>query len=288
MQLRYNDPERALELSRAAVAECVTATFSEWRRAGSRCSGGLVLGLRDLEPGSGWGLTDWCGRPKAPWYALRRACAPIALLVTDEGVNGLRLHVRNDAGATLHGTVRVELFADGEALVDTSERSVDVAPRGVEAVDLATLFDGFRDLNQAYRFGPPSHDVVVATLMGEDGGLLADLAVLPLGRDRPVERGLGLRAVAHQVGDQWALDVSTERFAQSVALEIRGFDPEDSWFDLAPGRLRRIGLKPHSQAGDSPNRPKGTVRALNASSRERIELVDPGSDWPATTTEMPL
>jgi beta-mannosidase len=69
--LRYADPERALALSRAAVVECVTATFSEWRRAGSRCSGGLVLaGECSTPPGSPRHPGMPCagpGRPSRCW-----------------------------------------------------------------------------------------------------------------------------------------------------------------------------------------------------------------------------
>jgi beta-mannosidase len=273
--LRYGDPERALAMSRAAVVECVTATFSEWRRAGSRCSGGLVLASSDLAPGAGWGVLDSAGHPKAPWYALRRVWAPIALLATDEGLNGIRLHVRNDTGAALDAVVRVELFGDGEVALASSECALEVGARGVETVDTIALFGAFRDLNRAYRFGPPDHDVVVASLLGTDGGVLADLAVLPLGRSRAVERDLGLRGQIWFEDDRWTMEVATRRFAQWVALEVEGFDPEDSWFHLAPGRARRIQLRPRSGPADPTRRPRGSVRALNAGTAARLELVEP-------------
>ena len=46
----------------------------------------MTLALRDLEPGPGWGVLDWSGSPKAPWFVLRRSAKPIALLVTDDGM----------------------------------------------------------------------------------------------------------------------------------------------------------------------------------------------------------
>ena len=51
-------------LSRAVTGEAMAAVFGEWRRAGSPCGGGLVLWLRDLAPGAGWGLVDHSGAPK--------------------------------------------------------------------------------------------------------------------------------------------------------------------------------------------------------------------------------
>ncbi|HZZ12105.1 MAG TPA: glycoside hydrolase family 2 protein, partial [Paraburkholderia sp.] len=47
-RLRYEDPQRYLELSRAVVAELMADVFAEWRRAGSSCGGALVWQLQDL------------------------------------------------------------------------------------------------------------------------------------------------------------------------------------------------------------------------------------------------
>jgi beta-mannosidase len=259
--VRYGDPARYLDLGRAAVATCMTAVFSEWRRQGSGCGGGIVLSLRDLRPGAGWGLLDAAGRPKAPWYALRRALAPVGLVATDEGLNGLRLYVVNEACERLVGELEVELIGDGERCLEQVSSPVDLEGRGQLAVDVSSLFDGFRDLTYAYRFGPPVHDVVVVTLRGSDGEVRSELSYLPLGQGRPVEHDLGLTATARPgVGDQWVLECSTRRFAQWVSVDVPGFVPDDSWFDLPPGRTRRLGLRP---VGDRP-RPRGAIRAINA------------------------
>ena len=41
----------------------MAASFTEWRRGGSRVGGALVWFLRDLWAGAGWGLLDDQGRP---------------------------------------------------------------------------------------------------------------------------------------------------------------------------------------------------------------------------------
>jgi len=92
------------------------AAMSEWRRPGSRCAGGIVLSWKDLWPGAGWGLLDSRGAPKAPWYALRRVLDPLALLVTDEGLSGLALHVVNDHPQPFEGSLRLAAFS-GDALI---------------------------------------------------------------------------------------------------------------------------------------------------------------------------
>ena len=57
---------------RHVTGELMAEVFGEWRRASSPCAGGIVLWLRDLVPGAGWGILDR-GRPKVAWHHLRRA-----------------------------------------------------------------------------------------------------------------------------------------------------------------------------------------------------------------------
>jgi beta-mannosidase len=124
----------------------------------------------------------------------------------------------------------------------------------------ATLLGGFRDLTNAYRFGPPSYDLVRARL--EVGDDVSEDFYLPLGPSRPQEPDLGLEAKAALEGDCWHVTLRTRRFAQWVALEVPGFVPNDSWFHLAPGAERAFGLRPLN--GDAGASPRGRVRALNS------------------------
>ena len=63
-------------------------------------SGGIILWSRDLVPGSGWGVLDHRGDPKVVLHHLRRALAPVAVWTTDEGLNGISVHIANDRPAT--------------------------------------------------------------------------------------------------------------------------------------------------------------------------------------------
>jgi beta-mannosidase len=251
----------------------MAAVFSEWRRVGSRCSGGIVLSGRDLRPGAGWGLTDSLGRPKAPWYVLRRLLAPVAVLATDEGLNGLRLHVINEPCEKLVGSLEVELIARGQQRIELVTSGIEVEGRGQVAVDVSTLFDGFRDLTYAYRFGPPVHDVIAVALRSSEGTVLSDLTVLPMGQGRPFEQDLGLVATARPAEDgAWTLECSTDRFAQWVSVDVPGFVPTDSWFDLVPGRSRLVQLLPIGARA----RPRGSVRAVNAVVAATVVVEDAG------------
>ncbi len=267
--LRYVDPERALDLGRAAVAELFGRTLSEWRRPGSPCAGGLHVALRDLVPGAGWGVIDSLGRPKAPWFALKRVLAPVAVLVTDEGLNGLDLHLVNDTAVAFAGEVKVELFARGELRVEEVARAVEIPARGHLVLGAGEMFDGFRDLSYAYRFGPPAYDVVVAGLSDGAGGAVCEVVHLPSGLARPFESEIGLAATARPGADgAWSVSVTTRRFAQWVVVEVPGFVPSDSWFHLPPGATRTVTLYRVNGA----ERPSGLVRALNAQATARLRI----------------
>jgi beta-mannosidase len=272
---RYIDPEHALDLGRAANAELMAQVFTEWRRPGSGCGGGLVLALRDLREGAGWGVIDSGGLPKAPYYALQRVMAPVAVLITDEGLNGLHAHVLNDRATAFAGSLRCELFARGERSVDAGSREIEIPARGSRMVDLGELFDGFRDISYAYRFSPPAHDVVAVTLTGTDGRVASEAIHLPLGLSRPIESDIGLSATATPddagaVEGTWTVAVTTRRFAQCVALDVAGFTPSDSWFHVAPGAARAVTLFP--LPGSGADRPRGSVRALNVRAESPLRI----------------
>jgi beta-mannosidase len=266
MQLRYADHERYLALSRVVTGEVMAQTFGEWRTRRSTCGGGLVWFLRDLWSSAGWGVVDAAGVPKAAWYYLKRALQPVAAHISDEGGNGLLLHVVNDAATSLQGELEIALYYGGEIVVASTRREIAVGPRAAIEVGAATLFDGFLDLSYAYRFGPPSHDLVVATVRTPSGATLAQAFHFPLGVPATRELDVGLTAGATVDGDVAIVTVRTRRFAQSVAVEADGFVSDDAYFHLAPGAERTLHLR--RVAGTSPLR--GTLQPLNAAATSKI------------------
>ncbi len=265
--LRRHDPERALDLGRAAVAHVMAEAVAEWRRPASSCSGLLLVGLRDLRVGAGWGVIDALGRPKAPWFALARACRPVAVLLTDEGLNGLGVHLVNDTPADVSGRLSLALYSSDHCL-ETAVHPVCVPARGGITVSSSALFDGFRDVTYAYRFGPRPHELVVASLLDGDGSVLARASFLPGGLSRPVQPEIGLQAHLEPADDQvWSLSVSTRRFAQYVSVDVPGFRAADSWFHLEPGGTAVTDLY---REGSPDSAPRGQVRALNSVEGARI------------------
>ena len=259
--LRYEDPERYLRLSRAVTGEVMEAVFAEWRRPGSSCAGGLVWLFQDLWPGAGWGVVDSSGSPKAAWHALKRAFRPVQLILTDEGVNGLALHLVNETTKAIDATLSLSCLRHGEVPVARAERPVTVPARGALTIPSASLLDSFIDITHAYRFGPAPHDATVAVLTSDDGRRLAEALHIPRGR-LPAPAELGMTAEVRRDEDGWSLALRSRRLALSVHVEDDHFRATEEWFHLAPGDERLIRLRPRGRSSGAAV-PDGEVYALN-------------------------
>jgi beta-mannosidase len=259
-RLRREDPARYLDLSRAAVGEVMEATFAEWRRPHATCNGALVWTFQDLLPGAGWGVVDATGLPKSAWHALRRAFRPVQVVLTDEGTNGLDVHVFNDGATERRVTLELSCLRHGRQPVVSGRRELALGPHAALTLPATDLFGAFFDTTYAFRFGPPAHDVTVGRLVDADGTVMAEAFHFPRGRAAamvPAAVTAGLR----QVGEDWLLDLSADRLAQSVVIEAEGFVPSDNWFHLAPGGVKTVGLAPRPGT-DPAARPSGEIRGL--------------------------
>lgn len=133
--------------------------------------------------------------------------------------------------------------------------------REARALAATDLLGAFFDVTYAYRFGPPSHDVVHARLAGEDGGVIDETFLFPLGRVAALgEPGLSARLVETPNGP--ALALACARLAQSVRVVCPEWEADDG-FHLVPGAERLVALTPR---GENAPPPRGEVRALGAAS----------------------
>jgi beta-mannosidase len=73
------DLDEYVALTQAAQAEAMLFAFEHFRRREPRTAGALVWQLIDCWPAMSWALIDVDGRPKAAYWAVRRACAPLAV-----------------------------------------------------------------------------------------------------------------------------------------------------------------------------------------------------------------
>jgi beta-mannosidase len=301
-ELRWFDHGRYLELSRALTGEILAEVFGEWRRAASPCGGGLVLWLRDLLPGAGWGLIDVAGRPKTAYQHLKRALAPVAVWTTDEQLGGVVAHVANDRPEPLRAFLRVALYREREHVTEQARTPVELDAHSQQEWNIETIIGHFLDAGWTYRFGPCVNDAIVVTLeqdRGEGyrtgeideraGALVLSQAMRfpggwPLERETPERLGLAAHARADALPDETMLadgavrvSVSSRRLAYGVRVHAPGYAVSDDDYSIEPGGERVVTLRPVDGPTDAPE-PRassatlGSLSALNMSGRVRIAL----------------
>ena len=244
-------PSATWQLSRAVSGEVMAAVFGEWRRAASPCRGGLVLWSRDLEPGAGWGLLDCDGRPKVAYHHLRAALAPEAVWMTDEGLNGVDVHLANERPEPFVGAAARRPLPRLRAACRRGGREPRPGPR-------ETAHPQRRGAARALRrrlLGLP----VRPARAGPDrrrprargrGRLRAGLQGIPIpgrtpGRHRDAG-GAGPRggARAQHRGRPGAAPPLAALRRRAAGFEAPGFEPGEDAISLEPGVARESGVAP--------------------------------------------
>nr|MBA2702188.1 glycoside hydrolase family 2 protein [Chloroflexota bacterium] len=278
--LRRGNPDRYLELSRLVTGEVMAHVFGEWRRAGSPSGGGLILWLRDLVAGAGYGVVDQLGRPKTPYHYLRRVLAPTAVWLIDEGIGGVVAHVANDGPRPLVASLRLALYTDLELQVGRAQVPIELPAHGQAQWNVESMIGHFVDAAWAYRFGPPAQDAIIASLEteGPQGAeLLSQAFHFPAGRPLTAEpqHRLGLAATVGWTDDGVVqLSVTSPRLAYGVRLHVAGYAPTDDAFSIEPGGTRTVTLHP---SGEGRIPAEGWLTAINLAGRAVIRAADPGS-----------
>lgn len=261
--LRRTDAARYLALSRAVSAHVLHQTLAEWRHPGSPTAGALVFTSTDLRTGPGWGLLAVDGEPKAAAHGFAQASQPLALLLTDEGNDGLDIHLVNDHPCAHAFTLHVALLREGRQPVAEGSLPVQVPAHGHLSLNATEVLGAFADVTYAYRFGPPAHDAVVvtATPLANPTEPTEPLQAVhfPLGLNTD-RTDLGLSAHLVSTPQGWCLELASTTLARFVHIQDDSHRPLHNHFHLVPGHPRRVPLHPRP---GTPAAPQGTVQALN-------------------------
>ncbi len=269
--LRSFDMPRYLELSRVASGEMMARTFAEWRSGYSRNAGALVWFYKDLWPAAGWGIVDSTGTPKAAYYQLKRAWQTRQLSLTDEGLDGLHVHLSNETVEAVEGFVEVQLLREPNVVVARDEIALKVDGRSLEMRSVDEFLGSFFDVNYAYRFGPQSHHVVIATWFSAEREVISESFHLTRARD-PVAQSMSADMLDAKVealgGGRYQLTLKSDRFLHNVRLSAKGFLPDDNYFHLAPNRAKTVSFSPRSGGSKVP---EVSIEALNVAGEISVE-----------------
>ncbi|HEV7992579.1 MAG TPA: hypothetical protein VGP25_12190 [Gemmatimonadaceae bacterium] len=274
-RLRVAAPARYLALGRAASAIAVERTFQEFRRTASPTQGALTWLWADPWAGPGWGSVDANGRPKSAWYAMRHALRPTAIALTDEGLNGVDIHVWNDRPERIDGTLHVRLMRDGRDIVHEASAPLSLDGGQSRTLALEAILGRFVDANHAYRFGERSHDVAHAVWVRDgiaeqgpatDGStylgrpIIAEATLSLTGDARAITNtGVSARVHATQADRSVVVAITTASFAQLVRVGSAAYRASDSYFSLVAGVERHVRL----ELLDADADPTIVIEALN-------------------------
>ncbi len=194
-------------LTQFVQAEAAAAAYEGWRLGwrGERrraIGGALIWQLNDCYPAISWSLVDYYLRPKPAYYRVKRALAPLALILSAEG-QSVTCWASNHTLEPIEATLTLACWSlDGE-LLDQTRQVVQIganqvtrllareAPSAAPCVWGARLQQAERVIARAARFPEPPHSADYSA---------AQVQLTPLGEgryqvraDRPV-RGVWLAA----------------------------------------------------------------------------------------------
>jgi beta-mannosidase len=157
--------------------------------------------------------------------------------------------------------------------VEQAEKEIEVGAHAVLRFGVEELVGRFVDASWSYRFGPPAHDVIVASLEG-GGGLLSQAFHFPAGPPAGQESSTALGMVGEAAVDEagLGLTVRSARLAHGVRVAAEGFVPSDDAFSVEPGGERRLRLLPREPAAQPG---PVTLTALNLEGRVRVDATSP-------------
>lgn len=239
LEVRYQDPERYLALSRLTTGELMFRVFSDWRSRWSPCMGGLVWLWRDLHRGTGWGIVDWRGEAKSVYYFLKRAWQVIAVWIVDRGVNGLWAVAVNDSGFPIEATLRISVYPRGALRPIVFANPIRMGAHSDEHVQLE-IVTGFRDLNHVFRFGPRGYDATMVELIDEGTGRVLSENIFSHQIPVPAEISDFSATTEWCCNESLILTLEGSKLLWWVWVQIPGMYPDDNYFHLAPGCVRRV------------------------------------------------
>lgn len=236
---KNKDLNRYLTLSRVATGEMMSQVFSEWRSSYSNCNGGLVWFYKDILAGAGWGVLDKNNHPKAAYYYLKRVLQPVQVVITDEGLQGLHLHIINETSSAFTGTIEFVMLNESVS-VAKAKREIKVEANQKMKIIAEEMLSGFYDTSYAYRFGPPKHEVACATLKDKNGKIISQQFHFPVTHHLPVVEANLVAEFSENT-----LSISSDKFLYAVQIICEGFLPEDNYFHLMPNEKKEIKFNAH-------------------------------------------
>ncbi|MDZ7373768.1 MAG: glycoside hydrolase family 2 protein [candidate division KSB1 bacterium] len=219
-------------LTQLNQGEALKQCIEHWRRRWPRTGGAVIWQLNDCWPVVSWSLIDSDVRPKAAYFYVRRAFAPV-LLSAERCESGTRLWLCNDLLTPLEGTLSWEI-RDFEGRV-YAQGSSPVRLEGGTAVAVARI-----PVPDAWS-AEAERTYLSARLIDSSGREVARAIQLFVEPKHANWLEPGLRVEKLEVNDSGgSLLISAKKLAKGVWLWLEDVEFEDNFFDLEPGEARLL------------------------------------------------
>lgn len=227
------DLAQYIDYSMICQAEGLKFAIEHYRRRKPRCSGTLFWQWDDCWPGLSWSVLDYYAFPKAGYFYVKRAYAPVLASLREEPGGTVSVWLTNDTLAPVTESLTWTRAAfDGQVLAGGR---IDAHVSANSSALVGTIgADELADLDRRREY---------LWLHGEHGHVahnrLFFAEVRDLVRDRPE-----VAAVWDTTGDDPVVTLKADQHAYFVRL----FAPDaatrysDNWFDLVPGQEHAIRL----------------------------------------------
>ncbi len=232
-----------IDFSMITQAEGLKYGIEHYRRRKPHCSGTLVWQWNDCWPGLTWSLVDYYNFPKAGYFFVKRAFAPVLASFKEEPASGdVSLWLTNDAPepveetlTIIHSTFTGNIQWQEELRVhvpaDTSQQVTRLTPRHLGSSDRRQEFLWVS--SQSGRIAANRHFFV---------------EIKDLIRENPA-----VEVQWEPAGSSWLARLSSPGYAYFTHLILpqEGLRYSDNWFDIFPGETREIKIwRPDGQPID--------------------------------------
>lgn len=246
------DYEDYLYKAQVVQGETLAHCLHHWRRQKFHTAGSIIWQLNDCWPVTSWALIDSALRPKAAYYYVKRAFAPV-LLTLVEADGRIVVHLVNDTLRPVRGRLRItERSFDGDTrLLD--ELMVSVGSNGADRVHELSL--AVQDV------GDPSTHYLHAELLIEHDRLCEARFYFKRFKHLRLPEASFEKQMQATGDGAYALTLRASHFAKAVRLTGPGdaaFD--DNYFDLDAGEVRTVSVR--VPAGEKLDAGGIEVRAL--------------------------
>ena len=224
--------EKTVVSTQACQGELLREAIEHWRRRKFKTSGVLVWQLNDCWPATSWSLIDYWHNPKAAYYAVRRAFAPVLLSLVHQE-HHIHIWLVNDTPKPVTGTIRLALLDFDGTPLHSKDVAASVSANSSTVVGVKSLQElGFLDSTRHF----------IYARLGERTRTVAE-SIFLLSRVREIRfpRPNVMREVRKAGARIFEVELRSKTFAKAVSIETKAaLEYSDNYVDLIPSVRKSI------------------------------------------------